>query len=118
MLGSTTTGHIDVLAPPWKATHMTSKPEPALPAVSTADRQRSLWTTIAIAAAITVWVGGILLPALGPVAVLAAILGVIAATIAVIRDQRTAWRISAGIAGILSLAGIGTYALILTALTV
>lgn len=97
---------------------MTSQPELALPAAKAADRQGSLWTSIAIGAAITVWLGGLILPILGPIAALAAILGLVAATIAVICDQRTAWRIGAGIAGLLSLAGIGAYATIALTFTV
>ena len=93
---------------------MTSQPDlhPAPAAPLAPERQGSVWTSIAIASALTVWVGGILPPTLGILAALAAILGLVGATIAVIRDERTAWRIAAGFAGLASLAGIGVYALV------
>lgn len=94
---------------------MTSQPEPHLAPTA---RPGSLWTSVAIASALVVWLGGLLTATVGALAFPAAILGLVAATIAVIRDQRTAWRVGAALAGLLSLAGAGTYAAIAVTLTV
>lgn len=80
-------------------------------------RPASAWTQVALAAPVVAWACVLAPVAVGPLSLIAALTGLTAGTVAVVRDQRTAWRAACGLAALLSLALLGSYAIILTTTT-
>lgn len=75
---------------------------------------RSRWSTVAVLAALLVWVGGVYLHVLGTFGPVVGGLGVVAGIVASVREQRTAWRVTVACAVLASLTAVTIYALVLT----
>lgn len=104
---------------PREATPTTERPSvmpaelPARPsphAVTAASR----WTVTAVVAALVVWAGGLTLHVLGALAPAVAVLGVIAAIVALGREGPGHWRLLATVSGGASLVAVCLYILVLT----
>jgi hypothetical protein len=78
------------------------------------DHRGSHWSTVALAAAVLAWVGGILLHVLGVLAPVVAVVGLVAGVAAALREQRPVWRVVAVAATLASAAALSVYALVLT----
>lgn len=78
------------------------------------ERQGSQWSTVAVAAAVLAWVGGVLLHILGVLAPVVAVIGLVAGVAAGVQERRPVWRVAAVTATLASAAALGVYALVLT----
>ncbi|HEV7171695.1 hypothetical protein [Pedococcus sp.] len=85
------------------------RPQGAVP-----EHQRSHWSTVALAAALLVWVGGVLLHVLGVLAPGVAVVGLVAGVAAAARERRPIWRVAAVGATLASAVALSLYALVLT----
>jgi hypothetical protein len=78
------------------------------------EHQGSHWSTVAVAAAVLAWVGGVLLHALGVLAPLVAVVGLVAGMAAGVRERRPVWRVAGVAATVASAGALSVYALVLT----
>jgi hypothetical protein len=89
-----------------------SRPHPA--EATSHDTSRSTWSVLTVAAAVLVWVGGILLHVLGALGPVVAVLGVLTAMVAIAREPRVRWFVAVALAGFACLMAAALYALVLT----
>lgn len=78
------------------------------------EQQRSHWSTVAAAAAVLVWMGGVLLHVLGVLAPVVAVVGLVAGVAASARERRPIRRAVTVVATLASAAALSVYALVLT----
>jgi hypothetical protein len=83
-------------------------------AAQVTERHESRWSTVAIVAALLVWVGGLFLHVVGVLGPVVAVAGAIAGAVAIAREGMRARRVAAAVATVASVAGLAVYVLVLT----